>query len=421
MSADFCRIRYKAVHWGVQSKPPRQRQRCVALLLAETLAHSALAGAVGGCSAADRPPALADGPIAAQTARPQAPAGAGGAAPSAVPTTGACASATAELDVQRANLYFLLDVSASMGEPIEAADSSATRYQALTQAVGQVLRRVGHRVNYGASVFPVGDLGCGPGRELLPLTAGEARPKSPEHTGPLLGRLLTALNRFVPEGATPTAAALSAVHRHLSRAAGSKYLFLVTDGAPNCNAQARCEVDACMPNLEGWIWSTEEVCGPKFDCCAPQLFGPTACLDEDGSLAAIEELADANVTTLVIGIPGSERYADTLQRLAQAGGAPNQGPIAYYSVSDAEGLVSTITELGTRASLSCELTLGESPPDPSLVNVYVDGTPLPGGPTGDWAWRDAATVEVLGEACQRLKRGEVQQLQVVAGCPVVLR
>jgi hypothetical protein len=60
------------------------------------------------------------------------------------------------------------------------------------------------------------------------------------------------------------------------------------------------------------------------------------------------------------------------------------------------------------------------PPDPNLVNVFFDGSPLPqSGPDG-WTL-SGTTVTVLGASCQKILDGDVLDVRVVAGCPTVTR
>lgn len=61
------------------------------------------------------------------------------------------------------------------------------------------------------------------------------------------------------------------------------------------------------------------------------------------------------------------------------------------------------------------------PPDKSLVNVYLDTTLVQLDPVDGWSWVDDTTVELAGEACEKLKSGDVLQVQVVAGCPTSVK
>jgi hypothetical protein len=95
-------------------------------------------------------------------------------------------------------------------------------------------------------------------------------------------------------------------------------------------------------------------------------------------------------------------------------------------------------------SIKCEVTLSSKPPDPTLVNVYFDRRVVKLDPKDGWTWgsidggaaidaraesaadgaADAGSpvrIEIVGEACAELKRGDVSELQVVAGCPSVVK
>ena len=180
-------------------------------------------------------------------------------------------------------------------------------------------------------------------------------------------------------------------------------------------------MDRCIPNLEEARLSDELVCDESVNCCDPSLLGPENCLDDAGSLAAIEELARAGVRTFVIGIPGSDAYADVLDRLALAGGAPRLGSPSYYRVNDAEELITTVAALGIEVALACSIELVDPPPDAGLVNVFFDGEIVPYDPENGWTFSDARTVQMQGEACALMQTGQVLQADIVAGCPVVIR
>jgi hypothetical protein len=78
-------------------------------------------------------------------------------------------------------------------------------------------------------------------------------------------------------------------------------------------------------------------------------------------------------------------------------------------------------EIGIKVAVSCTVNIGQEPPDPALVNVYFDTTLVGQDDTDGWAWVDATTIEIRGAACDQLKSGEVLQVQVVSGCPTVVR
>jgi hypothetical protein len=344
-----------------------------------------------------------------------------------------CGAVTVDLEFVRPNLYFAIDASGSMREDIprgQAPDRApgaallpSDRYGVLALAIQTLLERVGHRVNYGATLFPTADAVCDSGEEILPLSPGDAVSFAVSgKAGPVLGDLMFSINRRTPRGGTPVAAALNALLPKLgTRSSRPTYLFLVTDGGPNCDLDARCGPDTCIPNLERSPISEGVLCDAPINCCDPGLFGPQNCLDQSGSLLAVAALAQAGVHTFVIGIPGSDVFADVLDQLALAGGLARSGTPAYYRVSDAEQLLDTVSRLGLGVALSCSIQLAAPPPDRALVNVFFDGQLVPADPIDGWSFADAQTVQLLGSSCELLKTGEVLQADIVAGCPVVIR
>ena len=61
------------------------------------------------------------------------------------------------------------------------------------------------------------------------------------------------------------------------------------------------------------------------------------------------------------------------------------------------------------------------PPMPGDTNVYLDSSVLPYGAADGWTWKDPTTVELHGAACDELKTGQVKQVQIVSGCPTVVK
>jgi hypothetical protein len=344
-----------------------------------------------------------------------------------------CGAAAVALDFLRPNLYFAIDASASMREEIplgEAPDRApgakfvpSDRYGVLALAIQTLLERVGHRVNYGATLFPTAGSACDAGEEILPLSPGDAVSFAVSgQVGPILSDLMSSINRRTPRGGTPVAGALSTLLPKLrDRGNRPTYVFLVTDGGPNCELDAHCGPETCIPNLERSPLSDSLLCEAPINCCDSALFGPQNCLDQEGSLRAMSALAEAGVRTFVIGIPGSDAFAGVLDQLALAGGMARPGTPAYYRVSDAAQLLETVSQLGLGVALSCNIQLAAPPPDPTLVNVFFDGQLVPADPVDGWAFSDKQTVQLLGSSCELLKAGEVLQADIVAGCPVVIR
>ncbi|HEY0462561.1 MAG TPA: vWA domain-containing protein [Polyangiaceae bacterium] len=320
------------------------------------------------------------------------------------------------------NLYFIVDRSGSMGDALPGSPFS--KYENARIAISVMLRAVGHRVRYAAGIYPAllnGD-GCAPGMPLFPLNAGD----SPKYAalgenGPVLSELLTRLGNTPPgSGGTPTAATLRELEPTILGLGGKKtYVVLMTDGAPNCNLALRCGVDACIPNIEH-LTASGIACDDSFNCCSPQV-GAGNCIDADASEAAVAEYAKAGVDTFVVGMPGSEAYGSMLDRLATAGNTARPGNTGYYAVSDTNQLGDALRAIGAKVAISCELPLSETPEDPDLVNVYFDDRVVPKSDDDGWRYDGENSIQFVGATCDTLSAGDVLSVQVLSGCPTVVR
>ena len=322
------------------------------------------------------------------------------------------------------NLYFVVDRSGSMGAPFEG--SIYDKYRTARASIAGLLRSIGHRVRYGAAVFPskLNADRCGPGEQIFPATLGDpAECAAQNKTGPVLSDLSMRLGSYPPDGATPTSATLEAILPTLVELEGDTSVVLVTDGAPNCNFEATCSASECTLNIEG-ATIDGRACTPDYNCCDAATFGPDApgyCSDGDATERAVEALAAEGIATYVIGMPGAEAYADLLNRLAAAGGTARGAETDYYAVDDAEALTEALHDIGTGIAIQCSIELETPPEDPSRVNVYFDGDLVPSDDADGWAWDGAQRIEVRGEACDRLRSGEILEAHVVFGCDTVVR
>lgn len=362
---------------------------------------------------------------------------------------GYCGRLFVPIVVDRPNLYFVVDASGSMSGEMSVPNSNnviPTRYDAAREAIREVLLKVGHRVSYGAALFPAADpTGSGPscpaGEEIFPTQPGDdVSYRISGQVGPVLNSLLTRLRMRAPSGLTPTAATIRDLESKLVSLPGKTYVVLLTDGAPNCNATTPCSADACTINIEGGC----DPARPALNCCDPSLGqGYLYCTDADPTVAAVASLAKKKIPTYVIGMPGTLAYQNLLDDVAIAGGTARPSKPYYYPVSGTDDLTQALEDIGLKISVSCEVTLANSPPDPNLVNVYFDKRVVSRNPSNGWTWgsfdagplgaeasSDAeagadggkpARIDIVGEACDELKRGDVIELQVVAGCPTVVR
>jgi len=440
------------------------------------------------CSSPTRAPALVDDPTPIDGSGGSGGiggAGSGGcvddaAVPPGPDAQGLCGNTFLQATSDPPNIYFVIDRSGSMGEMVDGR----AKYDAVATAAVALVRRLGSQVNVGAAVFPGqvnADQGCTMGAEVFP-----TRPGDPLATGACTidGEVTRAFSRSIslpsgtdPTGGTPTAATLTRLLPTLAALRGRTVVLLATDGGPNCNPAAMCDATKCIPNIEH-----APACTPDVNCCSPALGGPTSCLDDVATLAAVGALARNGIRTYVVGIPGSAPYATLLDELARSGGTARpagSGGAAYYDVDHLTELDDILAAIGSTVVLSCHLHLDTPPKEMSLVNVYLDRQLVEyGGPDG-WVWTnfgdagagdgaiteggpadaaddgegdgasgedapggdDAATptddgatdapiadnstrmprqdLDLLGASCERLMSGKVRQVQVVFGCPTV--
>lgn len=387
--------------------------------------HGGLAGVglalalIGACSHEDHPPPLSVAPPGPTSTVPD-----GGLVLDGAPGDGGCGTQVLPAVVDAPVLEFVFDRSGSMSEPID--DSGVSKFEAARLAVGSVLERIGNRFAYGAAIFPSSDAdgSCDPGFSVYPPTLGDAPSTVPAGgRGRILKNFLTRLGQYPPGGATPTAASLRSLLGTFVRFKARTHVVLLTDGAPNCDFNATCGSDACIPDLEGASFGDQR-CGVTVSCCDERVFGAGAngnCVDADATEAAVKALAAAGFETYVVGMPGTELYASVLDRLAVAGNTPRDGTPRYYAVSDTKALGDALYEIGTGLSIGCDITLDTPPPNRELVNVYFDGTVLPQDAENGWDYGGDTVVTVFGEACENLKAAEVREVKITYGCQTIVR
>lgn len=339
------------------------------------------------------------------------------------PPTGACGSQSIPAINDPPNIAFIIDHSGSMGA--ELAGSGLSKYENARIALSRVLKAVGHRVNYGATIFPglSGDE-CAAGDELMKVGPGDPPSYAREgKTGPRLKDLLGRLSIADVAGNTPTAPTLTKALENLSELEGTTYVVLITDGAPNCDAELMCEPSACIPNIEGAVAMGLD-CSTGVNCCAPSTRDPLAnlaCVDADATVAAVQALHDAGIETFVVGMPGSEPYERLLNEMAEAGGTARTGDTEYYPVTDTTALEESLIGIAASVAISCDVPLDYEPPDPDFVNVYFDGVLVEYDPEAGWEWTADGQVAIRGAACDQLMAGDVLEVQILAGCKTVVK
>jgi len=317
------------------------------------------------------------------------------------------------------NLYFLVDRSGSMSVPIP----TLSKYKTARKVLGELLTVIGHRVSFGATIFPTDEGTCGPGQEIFPPTLG-GLPPCDGSLDPTVASFLNAFGAHAPTGETPTYGALLDLRPELEALQGDTYLVLITDGAPNCNEpDAVCDASTCIDSIEGDSFG-QLTCSATFNCCDPANTVAGAgsdCIDADRTSGEIAKLAAHGIPTYVVGMPGAEPFANVLNGFAEAGGTARQGDVEYYATEDEDELQAALYAIGTGVAIRCSIDLDAPPDDPNQVNVYFDGVLVPADPTDGWSWSGDTTIQVNGAACDELKSGSVIDARAVFGCDTVVR
>ncbi|HEY1696763.1 MAG TPA: vWA domain-containing protein [Polyangiaceae bacterium] len=345
------------------------------------------------------------------------------------PDGGVCACADEPLLGDPPTLYFVLDRSGSM--------SDSNKWITVQEALEKLWIELGPRAKVAAAVFPaISQDTCARGQQVFPSGNGAPlRGDTPSGTvGPNELQLLQVLGSIPAYGGTPTAATLTGIAPLVEAIPGKTVVVLATDGGPNCDATPECygsdagascqsetcPASMCTDNIEAVSPCTPG--GPP-NCCDPSFGGPDAplaCLDAQPTIDGVIALAAAGIPVYVVGVPGSEPYAALLDELATAGGTARGSEPQYYAVgtTDQAALLTALSKIAAKVAGACTLTLDQAPPDPTLINVFLDGTALPQqGPDG-WTL-DGTTVTILGASCQAILDGDVLDVRVVAGCPTV--
>jgi hypothetical protein len=334
--------------------------------------------------------------------------------------TPVCGSSPFGASLAEVHVLLVIDKSGSMAETPDGFDSD--KWTAMKESLSASLSDVRDRIGLGLELYPVS--GCtvpdGAGVDVAVQPGVDALPD-----------ILSALEATAPSGGTPTAKALARARAYFMEGEGAaltgdKYVLLATDGGPNCNDAASCDADACTLNLEG-------ICPSHVDnCCDPMESGAGAqagCLDAGDTQAEIAALAAAGIDTFVVGIPGSETYAASLDSFAVSGGRANpDAPPSYYAVSasgdGSAGLTSVLRAITGSLITSCRLQLDSEPPDLRKLNVEVDGEVVPQDAVDGWELDTSTappTVELKGETCARIETRGVENVTVLFGCPTVVQ
>lgn len=317
----------------------------------------------------------------------------------------ACVAGQFRMVRREARMVFVIDRSGSMAQAL-VAGVARDRWTAMHMALGQTLPRFESSMEMGALIFPrvpaTGALASVQACDQLP---GDGLDVAPARNN--AATLLRAIAQSPPQGATPTAAAISRAARYIAshEARGlAQYIVLATDGGPNCNATLNAATCVC----------------PVMSGCAAAGLGARYCLDDVAAVGAIDAARRSGIATWVIGIDGDleAAYVDVLDRMAVAGGRALAATRRYYSIREGAQLGAAFDEI-QRTVVRCAFVTPSRPDDPSRITVRAAGVDVPRDATRrdgwDWTDRDYGELTLFGPACERVFAGS-QPLDAIVAC-----
>lgn len=340
-----------------------------------------------------------------------------------------CSQSKQEASFTKMNMLIVLDKSGSMNSTPEGY--TRTKWAGAIDALQKSLDPNSTLISFGISLYPyaspVPAATCelGSGDDAVNVKVGPALDTVPQ--------INTLMANTSPGGGTPTAAALAAAYDYYTRGSGiglegTKYVLLVTDGGPNCNASLTCGTETCTAFMDKSPSQSSCWNGGVPNCCDPDVASAGAidpralCLDDLAVTAQLDSLRSAGIHTFVIGIPGSEAYANYLDIFAEAGGEPVVGAARkYYEVTGESGLADAFKTITTSLISSCVVPLTEKPKDTNKINVAIDCSALPQmtGEQRNWSYDEASqSIIIEGAKCEQIKAAGVNRIDVVNGCPV---
>ncbi len=354
-----------------------------------------------------------------------------------------------QVKTDKPDLFLVVDKSGSMnfGVGMTAAcncpnggcpTGCPTRWTELKAAMGPFLTSQGTSAHFGMVPYPPIDAAvCGGATTSDIANYGVELDRSPDSDLAAMQATADAVKAkiesiTVPVGGTPTGATMGALLNYTRMVDDKRrphYALLLTDGLPNCNSSNNPSTCTCT------------------GAASPCLSGSNnLCLDDDPTANEITKLANAGVTTIVLGFgteTGTGLGPATLTKLAAAGGFKQRcsadtdcgagdtcstnvtGTICgvpvrscmrgYFQAGNTAELAVALQTI--RDSLAvcdpCIYTLDTRPSDPKFLSVRLDDRSVPPvGPDGWTATEVGASslqVELRGASCDALKNSTVSK------------
>lgn len=305
----------------------------------------------------------------------------------------ACTPGEFTFELALTQLMFVIDRSGSMAFDVDGARNrprSTWRWSLLQSALRRAITAFDEQIAMGAKFYP----------EPLSesdLSSAQRSCRSDVGVGiaPARGNAETILDVFdttTPRGGTPTAEAIRTTSDFLRRTRSiARTIVLATDGAPNCNGSLDANACVCTSTAP----------------CGGSTAGRFSCLDDDRTISAIRDTAQAgNIPVYVIGIGGTEapEFLQVLDEMAVAGGRPRPTSPRHYNVQSEDELTAALESI--RDSVArCTYLTPSAPTDPSAIAVRIGGAAVDRDQTKqngwDWVDRELGALAFFGEACTK--------------------
>ena len=300
----------------------------------------------------------------------------------------ACGQQSFTLKRKPAELFLVLDRSASMKDPPSGAAAATSKWDLVVPAVNQVITETDTAVSWGMKAFPEGT-----GAECV---ATSVTNKIDVPLAPMNASTVTAaITSTTPDGnGTPTGDAIQQAVVYLKSVANDnpKYVLLATDGEPSCPTPSD--------------------------------------MARSYAIQSVTDAAAAGFHVFVVGVSTTKATATTaLNQMAIAGmeARPDPNPLAtkFYLANTKDELVTAMKVITGQVS-TCLFPLNSAPPVPDNIAVKVGGRKAPEDPTMQDGWEytgpDHLGVQVYGSWCDAIKTTNADTVEIIFGCPgVVIR
>jgi Mg-chelatase subunit ChlD len=294
-------------------------------------------------------------------------------------SNGECKQQNFVIDSKPADVLLVLDRSASMIE--NSVASGETRWDAVVPAVTSVITATDASVSWGLKLFPEGE-----GSECVPESVTDAIPAQimPGNAA-TVNAIIT--STMATGNGTPTGEAIRRATAYLqSRSATNQFILLATDGDPSC------------PDDEA----------------------------EDYAYDAISAAHSAGFPVYVVGVLDPDEDEDkfeVLNKMAELGGTSRSDATSagdkFYNAYSKDELTAALTAV-TGQVVSCVFEFDSKPPDETNISVKVNGEPVAQDSSHGEGWDYTSDqflgVELFGTACEQIKTGSSNNVDVIFGC-----